>query len=182
MGVGPRTDRRAWPQYILRRLWLTQNVKSLNNKDACTEIDIYVPKLTVLIFCMYQKWLYRYWHSMYRNWLYRKNVPKVYVPKLSCTESDLPRDADMPPMNARVCNAAFKVPQMSVQEFVTGRADHCPFSWGTTKQLSSRNHIRPNCSGIAIILYNFQWRVHWNMGHWNLFSVNSFAENKLNKV
>jgi len=49
-----------------------------------------VPKLTVPIFYMYRKWLYRYWHSMYRNWLYRKNVTKVYVPKLSCTESDVP--------------------------------------------------------------------------------------------
>jgi len=54
---------------------------------ACTEIDIYVPKWTVPIFCMYQKWLYRYWHSVYWNWMYRKNVSKVYVPKLFCTES-----------------------------------------------------------------------------------------------
>jgi len=42
------------------------------SEDTCTEIDIYVPKLTVPIFYMYRKWLYRYWHSMYRNWLYRK--------------------------------------------------------------------------------------------------------------
>jgi len=56
------------------------NWKVLTNKDACTEkteIDIYVPKLTVPIFCMYRKWLCRYWHWMYRNWLYRKK----------CTES-----------------------------------------------------------------------------------------------
>jgi len=29
-------------------------------EHACTEIGIYVPKWTVLIFCMYRKWLYRY--------------------------------------------------------------------------------------------------------------------------
>ena len=27
----------------------------------------------------------------------------------------------------------------------------------------------------------FQWMVHWNIGHWNLFSVNSFDENKVKK-
>jgi len=41
---------------------------------ACTEIDIYVPKWTVPIFCMYRNWLYWYWHSMYWNWMYRKNM------------------------------------------------------------------------------------------------------------
>jgi len=46
---------------------------------------------------------YRYWHSMYRKWLYRKkHVPKVYVPKLSCTESDIPRPlSDSPSASAR---------------------------------------------------------------------------------
>jgi len=28
----------------------------------------------------------------------------------------------------------------------------------------------------------FQWMIHWNIGHWNLFSVNSFAENKVKIV
>jgi len=43
-------------------------------EHACTEIDIYVPKWTVPIFCMYRKWLYRYWLSMYQNWMYRRNM------------------------------------------------------------------------------------------------------------
>jgi len=65
---------------------------SKTNVRACSEIDIYVLKWTVPIFCMYQKWLYQYWDLMYQNWLYRKkHAPKVYVQKLSCTERDLPR-------------------------------------------------------------------------------------------
>ena len=77
-------------QSLISRGMLFQ-ILGLGIEDACTKIDIYVRKWTVLVFCMYRKWLYWYWHPMYRNWLYgKKYVPKVYVLQLSCTESDLP--------------------------------------------------------------------------------------------
>jgi len=80
----------------VKRLWCGDVVKPTYfcTEDACTEIDICVPKWTVLIFCMYWKWLYQYWHSMYQNWLYRKTYRKYMYKNCHVPEATCPLQAD----------------------------------------------------------------------------------------